>query len=147
MSGPVGLGLNRFSRGTGWRHGTADLCLGGRSSRTIARSTPQHVVLGAVKPLCCLRIARLETQHSPPGIGGLAGVNQLLLPQAGHPPGEISSERGITAAKDLVLEELDHPSVFAQIGVKLAQLLHYSLIRRREIMQALQILGCPWLIV
>src|SRR6185369_11652252 len=52
---------------------------------------------------------------------------------------ELRAQRGIAAAEDLILVELDHAAVIAELEEQRRELVHHVLIGRRQIVQLLEI--------
>ena len=86
-----------------------------------------------------LGVARLHAQHAPPGVGGLARVGELLLPHARDLARELGARGHVLAAQDLVLVELHHAAVVAELGQQRRELVHHGLIARRQVVQLLQV--------
>ena len=75
----------------------------------------EHVRLRALEPGRRLGVARLHAQHAAPRVGGLARIGELLLPHARDLARELGARAHVLAAEDLVLVELHHPAVVAEL--------------------------------
>ena len=88
-----------------------------------------------------LGIARAHAEDAAPGIGGLAAVGELLLPDPRDLPRELRACVHVLAAEDLVLVELDERLEVVELHEEPSELVHHRLIGGGEVVQLLQVGG------
>jgi hypothetical protein len=86
-------------------------------------------------------VASLHTQDATPGIRGLTGVADRLLPQERDLSRKLGAHVRLTAAQDLILVELDHAAMIGELRQQIGEFLREILITGREVVEALQVGG------
>jgi hypothetical protein len=99
--------------------------------------------LCSLEPRGCVRIIRLHTQDATPGVGGFTRIAEFFLPQLGHSTSELGALPRISTTQDLVFVHLDHATVVTKTLEQTREFVHDLLIRRRKIVQLLEVLRSP----
>ena len=115
-------------------------------SHRASRRTLQLASLRSLEPGRSLGICGLHAKNATPGVRGFARVAEPFFPNASHLASQLGALRGIAAAENLILVELDHSAVIAELLEQARELRHHVVVRRAEVVELLVVDGSAGLV-